>query len=59
MGDLITDAQLEATRDPSAGGAVVAFMNDGGIRAVLPSGQVTFGDLFTASPSVTTSSSKR
>ena len=50
MGDLIADAQLEATRSPATGGAVVAFMNEGGIRAGLPSGQVTYGDLFTAQP---------
>jgi 5'-nucleotidase len=50
MGDLIADAQLEATRSPATGGAVVAFMNEGGIRAGLPSGQITYGDLFTAQP---------
>jgi len=57
LGDLIADAQLEATRD--TGHAVVAFMNRGGIRANLtfasatagaPSGQVTYGELFTVQP---------
>ncbi len=44
LGDLIADAQLEATRAPSARtgpqsgahGSVVAFMNGGGIRTDLP-----------------------
>lgn len=56
LGDVIADAQLAATAAPSLGGAVVAFMNPGGIRADLtyPSspagegdGNVTFGESFT------------
>ena len=35
LGDVIADAQLAATNDPRLGGAVVAFMNPGGIRADL------------------------
>ncbi len=35
LGDVIADGQLEATSDPALGGAVVAFMNPGGIRADL------------------------
>jgi 5'-nucleotidase len=35
LGDLIADAQLAATREVSHGGAQVAFMNPGGIRADL------------------------
>ncbi|WP_034336204.1 bifunctional metallophosphatase/5'-nucleotidase [Deinococcus misasensis] len=56
LGDLIADAQLYATRSPEKGGAVVAFMNPGGIRANLPanvpnpSKVVTFGDAFTVQP---------
>jgi len=59
MGDLIADAQLEATIAESAGGAQIAFMNDGGIRAGvpfkgtvagIPDGKVTFGELYTAQP---------
>lgn len=59
MGDLIADAQLEFTSPPAKGGAVVAFANEGGIRAGLPyqppspgieKGQVTYGELFTAQP---------
>lgn len=59
MGDLIADAQLEATSAPSTGGAVAAFTNEGGIRAGLPfasttqgvqDGGVTYGEIFTAQP---------
>ena len=35
LGDVIADAQLEATRRRDFGGAVIAFMNPGGIRADL------------------------
>jgi 5'-nucleotidase len=35
LGDVTADAQLEATRDAARGGAVMAFMNTGGIRADL------------------------
>ena len=35
LGDVIADAQLEATKAPGFGDAVVAFMNPGGIRADL------------------------
>jgi 5'-nucleotidase len=59
LGDVIADAQLAATRDPSLGGAVAAFMNPGGIRADLTfasspagegNGNVTFGEAFTVQP---------
>jgi len=59
LGDVIADAQLAATADPSLGGAVIAFMNPGGIRADLtfPSssagegdGNVTYGESFTVQP---------
>ena len=58
LGDVIADAQLAATDGPAEGGAVVAFMNPGGIRADLtfaPSGaegpgQVTYGEAFTVQP---------
>ena len=60
LGDLIADAQLYATSDPSNGGAVVAFANPGGIRAdliytqqsgnELP-GQITYGEAFSVQPS--------
>lgn len=59
LGDVIADAQLDATNDPGFGEAVVAFMNPGGIRADLtyagsPAGEgdgnVTYGELFTVQP---------
>jgi 5'-nucleotidase len=50
LGDVIADAQLAATSDPAFGGAVVAFMNPGGIRADLPAGDVTYGQLFSVQP---------
>ncbi|WP_323001906.1 bifunctional metallophosphatase/5'-nucleotidase [Denitromonas sp.] len=54
LGDVIADAQLDATDDIGFGEAVVAFMNPGGIRADLPfnapDGKVTFGDAFTVQP---------
>jgi 5'-nucleotidase len=58
LGDVIADAQLAATSDPALGGAVVAFMNPGGIRADLTfapggsegPGEVTYGEAFTVQP---------
>jgi 5'-nucleotidase len=54
LGDVIADAQLDATNDVGMGEAVVTFMNPGGIRADLPfnapSGDVTYGDAFTVQP---------
>ncbi|QAT88217.1 5'-nucleotidase [Corallococcus coralloides] len=58
MGFLIADAQLEATRGANVGGAQIAFMNPGGVRADLvrdpadPSdkGAVTYGEAFTVQP---------
>ena len=57
MGDVIADAQLEATAPSDFGDSVVAFMNPGGIRGPLrytrTDGQpqdVTYGDLFTVQP---------
>lgn len=50
LGRVMADAQLEATR---GAGAVVAFMNRGGIRAPLQpaaDGTVTFADLYAAHP---------
>jgi 5'-nucleotidase len=59
LGDVIADAQLAATAPTDFGGAVVAFMNPGGIRADLIAassaggeapGEVTYGELFTVQP---------
>jgi 5'-nucleotidase len=50
LGRLIADSQLAATKDA---GAVVAFMNRGGIRAPLElkgDGSVTYADVYAASP---------
>lgn len=53
LGNLIADAQLAATRAPENGGAQIAFMNPGGVRAEIspaPNGDVTFGQLFATQP---------
>jgi 5'-nucleotidase len=50
LGDVIADAQLWYTMAEANGGAVIAFMNPGGIRADLPVGTVTYGDAFTVQP---------
>ena len=50
LGDVIADAQLAATADPLFGGAVVAFMNPGGIRTDIAAGPVTYGELFAVQP---------
>ncbi len=59
LGDVIADAQLAATQPPDKGGAVVAFMNNGGIRTDIIEGhqggserpgEVTYGELFSVQP---------
>jgi 5'-nucleotidase len=58
LGDIIADAQHEATMDPGFGGAVAAFMNPGGIRASIDfvssgpeaDGEFTFGEAFGVQP---------
>jgi 5'-nucleotidase len=50
LGDAIADAQLAATAAPAQGGAQVAFMNPGGIRADLQAGPVTYGEAFAVQP---------
>ena len=59
LGDVIADAQLAATTAPELGGAVLAFMNAGGIRENLvfdqisggeDPGEVTYGEAFTVQP---------
>ena len=59
-GDLIADSQLAATQPASFGGAVMAFMNGGGVRspgftfasssAGEGDGNVTYGEAFTVQP---------
>jgi 5'-nucleotidase len=59
LGDVIADSQLASTAPSDFGGAVVAFMNPGGIRADLAyansdageaPGQITYNELFTVQP---------
>ncbi|MDO9272734.1 MAG: bifunctional metallophosphatase/5'-nucleotidase [Rugosibacter sp.] len=59
LGDVIADAQLEATAPADLGGAVIAFMNPGGIRADFTyassaagegDGVVTYGEAFIVQP---------
>jgi 5'-nucleotidase len=60
LGDVIADAQLAATSDASKGGAQLALMNAGGVRADLNAGdvssggeavgEVTYGEAFTVQP---------
>ncbi|MGW4239522.1 bifunctional metallophosphatase/5'-nucleotidase [Streptomyces sp. NPDC004749] len=58
LGDLIADAQLKGMAPADKGGAQIAFMNPGGIRADLVhkasgsegDGVVTYGEAFTVQP---------
>jgi 5'-nucleotidase len=60
LGDVIADAQYVATQPASLGGAQLAFMNPGGIRADMKvtdissggeaPGEVTYGEAFTVQP---------
>ena len=53
LGDVIADAHLAATRHAASGGAVVAFMNSGGIRDDLrfaASGDEADGEAFSVHP---------
>jgi 5'-nucleotidase len=59
LGDVIADGQLADTAPADRGGAVIAFMNPGGIRADLSynqisggeqPGEVTYGEMFTVQP---------
>lgn len=53
LGSVIADAQLAATAAADKGGAQIAFMNVGGVRADLVPGKdgaVTYGQIFTVQP---------
>lgn len=53
LGNVIADAQLAATASPDKGGAVIAFMNPGGLRAPIiaeQDGGVTYGTIFRTQP---------
>jgi 5'-nucleotidase len=53
-GDLVADAQLEATREPDSGGAQLALVEPGGLRADFPGRSlphdVTYGEAFAVQP---------
>jgi 5'-nucleotidase len=48
IGNLIADAQLEATQDQT--GAVAAFMNPGGVRSSISEGPITYEEAFSVQP---------
>ncbi len=53
LGNLVADAQLAATAAPANGGAEIALMNAGSVRASLvprADGTITFGDIYAAQP---------
>jgi 5'-nucleotidase len=53
LGDLIADAQLDATRADDNRGAAIAFTNPGGIRNDItrrPDGAISYADVFAAQP---------
>lgn len=50
LGKMIADAHLYVASPKEAGGAQIAFMNSGGIRANLKEGELTYGDIFTVQP---------
>jgi 5'-nucleotidase len=53
LGNLIADAQLTAMRVPERGGAQIAFMNSGGLRADLvpaADGSLTYGQAYSVQP---------
>jgi 5'-nucleotidase len=53
LGDIIADAQLDATRADDNGGAAIAFTNPGGIRSDIskkPDGAVSYADVFASQP---------
>ncbi|MDT8759017.1 bifunctional metallophosphatase/5'-nucleotidase [Sphingomonas psychrotolerans] len=53
LGNLVADAQLAATAAPAKGGAEIALMNAGSVRAALTpraDGTITFGDIYAAQP---------
>ena len=53
LGNFVADVQLAGTSDPGRGGAQIAFMNAGGLRADLlyaPDGVVTYSEAFLVQP---------
>ncbi|WP_433755141.1 bifunctional metallophosphatase/5'-nucleotidase [Nocardia sp. CA-135398] len=49
LGDVIADSMLSATAAAPAS-AVAAFMNPGGVRTDLKSGQISYGDIYSVQP---------
>ncbi|WP_433678584.1 bifunctional metallophosphatase/5'-nucleotidase [Nocardia sp. CA-119907] len=49
LGDVIADSMLSVTAAAPAA-AVAAFMNPGGVRTDLKSGEITYGDIYTVQP---------
>jgi len=47
LGDVVADAHLAAGKKS---GAAIAFTNSGGLRADLPAGDITYGQVFAAQP---------
>ncbi|MFN7171706.1 MAG: bifunctional metallophosphatase/5'-nucleotidase [Fimbriimonadaceae bacterium] len=47
MGNVIADAMLESGQKA---GAQIAFMNSGGIRAIIPPGEITYDEAITVQP---------
>ncbi|WP_232293586.1 bifunctional metallophosphatase/5'-nucleotidase [Stigmatella aurantiaca] len=50
LGNVIADAMLAITQAPEKGGAVIALMNPGGIRADIGAGEITYGEIFAVQP---------
>ncbi len=50
LGNVIADAMLAITQAPEKGGAVIALMNPGGVRADINAGDITYGEVFTVQP---------
>ena len=53
LGNFIADVQLAGTKEAGRGGAQIAFMNPGGLRADLlyaPDGVITYSDAFSVQP---------
>ncbi|WP_319939122.1 bifunctional metallophosphatase/5'-nucleotidase [Xenorhabdus littoralis] len=50
LGKVIADAHLYATTAKADGGAQIAFVNSGGIRAPMDAGDVTYNAIYTVQP---------
>jgi 5'-nucleotidase len=50
LGNLVAQSQLEALQEDQYGRPVIAFMNPGGLRTDIASGEVTYSELFDVQP---------